>query len=110
MTESGLGIARIWRGRTRPERADLYEDYLHENGVKKLKALGATEVQMLREDRAGECHFVVISWWPDRSAMTSWAGDDPTRIRHLERDAELLMELPESVQVLDLRHELTGQG
>lgn len=108
--ESGLGIARIWRGRTRSENADDYEVYLNENGVKKLKALGASEVQMLREDRPGECHFMVISWWPDRTSMTSWAGNDPARIRHLARDAELLIELPESVQVLDLRHHLRGQG
>ena len=100
------GIARIWRGRTLPEKADFYQAYLHENGVKKLKALGALEVQMLREDRAEECHFMVISWWPTREAMTSWAGDDPNRIRHLERDAELLMELPAAVQILDLVQEL----
>lgn len=102
----GKGIARIWRGRTRPDKADFYQAYLYENGVKKLKALGATEVQMLRENRGEECHFMVISWWPTREAMTSWAGDDPTRIRHLERDAELLAELPESVQILDLVEEL----
>ena len=106
MQDSKLGIARIWRGRVLPENAEIYEDYLYEHGVKKLKALGASEVQMLREDREAECHFMVISWWPDRPSMTAWAGEDPTRIRHLERDRELLIELPESVQVLDVRHAL----
>ncbi|MBB4067348.1 hypothetical protein [Gellertiella hungarica] len=103
----GEGIARIWRGRTLPERADVYQAYLYEHGVKKLKALGAREVQMLREDRLGECHFMVISWWPTRESMTSWAGEDPTRIRHLERDAELLIELPEAVQILEVAHRET---
>ena len=27
-------IARIWRGRTRPERADEYETYNYEAGIK----------------------------------------------------------------------------
>lgn len=102
----GKGIARIWRGRTVADKGDFYETYLYENGVKKLKALGATSVQMLRENRGEECHFMVISWWPTREAMTSWAGDDPNRIRHLERDRELLVELPDAVEVMDLVREL----
>lgn len=102
----GEGIARIWRGRTAPEKGDIYQDYLHEYGVKKLKALGAVRVEMLREDRQETCHFMVISWWPTREAMTSWAGDDPTRIRHLERDRELLLELPEAVQIMDVAKRL----
>jgi hypothetical protein len=53
-------IARIWRGRTKPERADEYEAYLYEVGIKPLieKAMG---VQNLREDRAHETEFVTIS-------------------------------------------------
>ena len=98
------GIARIWRGRTRTADGDFYQTYLHEHGVLKLKALGATAVHMLREDNADACHFMVISWWPTREAMTRWAGDDPTRIRHLERDRELLIELPESVQIMEVVH------
>jgi hypothetical protein len=41
-------IARIWRGRTTRARADEYETYLYEHGIKPLeqKALG---VQLLRE-------------------------------------------------------------
>lgn len=96
------GIARIWRGRTLPENADIYANYLYQHGVKKLEALGARLVQMLREDRAEDSYFMVVSFWDTREAMTQWAGDDPTRIRHLDRDAELLIELPVSVQILDV--------
>jgi hypothetical protein len=34
--------------------------------------------------------------------MSSFAGDDPTRIHHLERDAEFLIELPKGVQILKI--------
>jgi heme-degrading monooxygenase HmoA len=95
-------VARIWRGRTRRERADEYEAYNYEVGIKPLieKAAG---VQTFREDRADESEFVTISYWESREAMSSFAGDDPTRIHHLERDAEFLIELPECVQILDIR-------
>ena len=92
-------IARIWRGRTRTELADAYEAYLYEAGIKPLikKAMG---VQNFREDRAHETEFVTISYWASIEAMAVFAGEDPTRIHHLDRDAEFLIELPKEVQIL----------
>jgi heme-degrading monooxygenase HmoA len=52
--------------------------------------------------RAGESEFVTISYWESVEAMSRFAGDDPRRIHHLERDAEFLIELPSAVQVLDI--------
>ena len=92
-------IARIWCGRTRREKADEYEDYLYENGVQKLARV-ALGVQQFREDREDESEFVTISYWESVEAMSRYAGADPHKIHHLERDAEFLIELPESVQVL----------
>src|SRR5262245_5740507 len=66
-------IARIWRGRTTPAKADEYHRYLHEHGIKPLaeKALG---VQMLlREDRANESEFMTISYWESVEAMARFA-------------------------------------
>jgi hypothetical protein len=99
MTNSKPTIARIWRGRTTRAKADEYEVYIHEYGIKPLmeKALG---VQNFREDRATETEFMTISYWPSIEAMSSFAGRDPTAIHHLERDAEFLIELPKSVQIL----------
>ena len=94
-------IARIWRGRTTRARADAYQAYLYEHGLKPLehKALG---VQLLREDRADESEFVIISYWESVEAMSRFAGKDPRRIHHLPRDAEFLIELPQDVQVLEI--------
>jgi len=94
-------IARIWRGRTRREDADAYLLYLLEAGIKPLqeKALG---VQLLREDRAEETEFITISSWENVPAMTRFTGTDPTRVHHLERDPEFLIELPRSVQILEI--------
>ena len=94
-------IARIWRGRTTRARADQYAEYLHEHGIRPLieKALG---VQQLREDRQEETEFITISYWESVEAMSRFAGRDPRRIHHLERAPEFLIELPESVQVLEI--------
>lgn len=95
-------VARIWRGRTRRERADAYEAYNYEVGIRPLveKALA---VQTFREDRGDETEFVTISYWESVEAMGRFAGTDPTAIHHLDRDAEFLIELPKAVQVLHLR-------
>jgi heme-degrading monooxygenase HmoA len=102
-------IARIWRGRTTRECADEYEAYNFEAGIKPLieKALG---VQTFREDREHETEFMTISYWDSLEAMIAFSGPDPTRIHHLERDPESLIELPREIQILRLRisHGNTG--
>lgn len=97
-----LAIARIWRGRTLPAKADAYEAYNYEVGIKPLMEKAAA-VQTFREDRQSETEFMTISYWPDLEAMTAFAGDDPTAIHHLPRDEEFLLELPTSVQILQMR-------
>ena len=102
-------IARIWRGRTRREKADEYEAYNYEAGIKPLieKALG---VQTFREDREHESEFMTISYWEDIPAMARFTGRDPTDIHHLDRDPEFLIELPKSVQILELRTRHVNDG
>src|SRR5262245_1333897 len=92
-------IARIWRGRTSTTKADEYERYLYDHGIRPLEEK-ALAVQLFREDRAGESEFITISYWEDVKAMSRFAGADPTRIHHLERDAEFLIGLPREVQIL----------
>jgi len=94
-------IARIWKGRTSKDKADEYSKYLYEVGFLPLvkKALGA---QMFREDRDNETEFITISYWESVAAMSRFAGSDPRKIHHLERDAEFLIELPRGVQILNI--------
>lgn len=91
-------IARIWRGRTRRDVADSYEPYLRAEGIPPLEktALG---VQLFREDRDAETWFTTISYWPDLEAMTAFTKGEPTKVHHLERDAEFLIELPERIEI-----------
>lgn len=94
-------IARIWRGRTPAAKAEEYAAYLYENGIRPLEEK-ALAVQLLREDRAQDTEFITISYWESVEAMSRFTGSDPRRIHHLPRDAEFLIELPESVQILEI--------
>lgn len=102
-------IARIWRGRTTRARADEYAVYLYEVGIKPLeeKALG---VQQLREDRAEESEFITISYWENVEAMSVFAGKNPRAVHHLPRDKEFLIELPQSIQVLEISSSYGNTG
>ncbi|MCZ4092553.1 antibiotic biosynthesis monooxygenase family protein [Sinorhizobium psoraleae] len=91
-------IARIWRGRTRPDVADEYERYIRAEGIPPLEktALG---VQLFREDRDEEIWFTTISYWADMEAMTSFTKGEPTKVHHLDRDPEFLIALPERIEI-----------
>jgi heme-degrading monooxygenase HmoA len=96
------GVVRIWRGRTRRDLADEYESYNFEEGIRPLieKARG---VQTFRQDGPEETWFMTMSYWESREAMAAFSGGSSETVHHLDRDAELLMELPEKVEIFDLR-------
>jgi hypothetical protein len=98
-------IARIWRGRTTRAKADAYAKYLYDEGVLVLKK-SALGVQLFREDRADDSEFVVISYWESVEAMARFAGPNYTQVHPLPKDAEYLIELPKSIQVMHIAADL----
>ncbi|HEY4252249.1 MAG TPA: hypothetical protein VGM87_13640 [Roseomonas sp.] len=92
-------IARIWRGRTTAAKAEAYSVYLYEHGIRPLEEK-ALAVELFCEDRGTEVEFVTISYWESIEAMSRFAGPDPRKIHHLDRDPDFLISLPRSVQVL----------
>lgn len=101
-------IARIWRGRTRAELADIYQRYVSAEGIPPLEKT-ALRVQLLREDRGDEIWFTTISYWADMEAMTAFTKGAPTDVHHLDRDSELLIELPERVEIHRVLIDLQGR-
>ena len=96
-------VARIWQGRTRASIADEYMAYMYEHGVKKIRATkGNLGVEVLRQTSDGIAHFQTISYWSTREEIRAYAGADIEKPHHLEKDAEYLLELPESVQHFDI--------
>lgn len=87
-------VAREWKGRVAPARADEYYRYLLD-GVKKIGSVpGSLGAQLMRRDEAGAVEFTVISYWESRKAIEAYAGRDIEKPHHLPRDREFLLELP----------------
>lgn len=97
-------IARIWQGRVRDEKADEYEKYLYENGIKIFADIkGNLGVQVMRFSKGGVTEFITISYWENLEAVKNFAGDDIEKPHHLPKDKDYLLELPESVKNCDLK-------
>lgn len=97
-------VAREWKGRAAPARADEYHRYLL-GGVAKLRSVpGSLGVQVMRREEAGAVEFTVISYWESREAIKAYAGQDIEKPHHLPKDRELLLELPTRVLHYDLTH------
>ena len=96
-------VARIWEGRTRASVAKEYAAYLHEHGVKKLRATkGNLGVQVFQRTREGIAEFMTISYWGSRDEIRAYAGDDIEKTHHLPKDHEYLLELPPNVKHYDV--------
>src|SRR5688572_10236805 len=97
-------VARIWQGCTPTVRADEYEKYLYENGIKKIAGTkGNLGVQMMRHAKGETTEFITISYWASRDDIRNYAGEDIEKPHHLARDAEFLIELPKAVKNCDLK-------
>ena len=98
-------VARTWLGRTRKEFADEYLRYNYENGVLEVeKKPGCLGMQQFRKIRGDIAEITTISYWTSMEAMEAMHDDggDVRRPSHLEKDADHLLELPESVEVSEL--------
>lgn len=101
---TGTVVAREWRGRVAPARAEEYYRYLFD-GVQKIRSIpGNLGVQVMRRDEAGAVEFIVISYWESRKAIEAYAGRDIEKPRHLDRDREFLLELPTRVMHYDVTY------
>lgn len=97
-------VARIWHGKTKPEKADEYERYLREAGISKIKAIdGNKGVQLLRKTKGDTTEFMVISYWESTDAIKKFAGEDYGKAYQLPRDTEFLVEPESLVQHYEVR-------
>jgi len=91
-------IARLWHGATRSDRAEAYLRYLHETGLPGYQNVpGNQGVQILTRVEGAATHFLVISNWESKEAVTHFAGEPVDRAQYYPRDREFLLELEPKV-------------
>jgi heme-degrading monooxygenase HmoA len=90
-------IARHWRGWTKPEDADAYEELLTMKVLPGLKSIsGYCGGYVLRSDNREESEFVVINFFASLEAVQRFAGTD-YRVPVFEPEARQLLSRIEQV-------------
>lgn len=70
-------IARYWRGWTKTESADAYEELLRSRVLPELKNVaGYKGGYVLRKDGSEEVEFVVVNFFVSLDAVRRFAGSD----------------------------------
>ena len=84
-------VARHWRGWTKSEDADGYEEFLKQKILPGLAGIeGYRGGYVLRKDDSPECEFVVVNLFDSLDAVKRFAGPDYTT-PVFESEAKLLL-------------------
>ena len=70
-------ITRMWRGWTRPDQADRYQQHYRTEVVATLRQVaGFRGARLLRRTIGEETEFVSLTFFDDLDAIRSFAGSD----------------------------------
>jgi quinol monooxygenase YgiN len=98
-------IARTWTGWTEHDRADEYEQYMHEVALPGYSHVdGNLGVLMMRRDLEDRpwTEFTMLSLWRDRQAMEAFAGNGRGDAVFYDRDDEFLVDREWQVRAYDV--------
>ena len=77
-------IARTWRARAVPEKAEAYAAHFTDSVVPSLKSLaGHRGAFLLRQEIDGRIEFLAMTLWESRASIEAFAGKDISRA-HVE--------------------------
>lgn len=92
-------IARVWRGRVRPDRADDYFQLMLDIAVPDYQSCpGNRGVWCLRRDDPEGVHVVMLTTWDDIDSIHRFAGEPIDKAKYYDFDPEYLLSLPERVE------------
>jgi heme-degrading monooxygenase HmoA len=70
-------IARVWRGWTRPDNADMYDRHYRSEVLSTLREIpGFRGARLLRRTVADETEFVSVTFFDSHDAVRGFAGAD----------------------------------
>jgi heme-degrading monooxygenase HmoA len=91
-------IARIWHGITAASKSDEYLEYLNQTGIPDYQATeGNQGVYVLRRIEGDEAHFLILTLWRSKDAISKFAGSDMEKARYYPEDKKYLRELERTV-------------
>jgi len=77
-----MAIKRVWHGWTLPEKAEAYENLLHQEifpGIEAKNISGYRGIELLRRDRGAEVEFITIMTFDALEDVIDFQGEDYER-------------------------------
>jgi heme-degrading monooxygenase HmoA len=91
-------IARIWRGRTKKEDADVYWKFLTQNAEEDCRITkGNRGVSVCKRIVGDYAEFLFISYWESVEAVKTYAGDDIDKAHYFPEDLKYVIDPAKSV-------------
>ena len=92
-------IARIWRGRTKKENADVYWKFLTQNAEDDCRhTKGNHGVSVYKRIIGDYAEFLFISFWESLEAVKNYAGDDIDKAHYFPEDLKYVIDPPTHVE------------
>ena len=86
-------IVRIWHGRTAPERAEAYAEFLRRRAIPDYRGVAGNQgAAVLRRAGADGAEFLTVSLWSSLEAIRAFHGDDIEAAKYYEEDQDFLVE------------------
>ncbi len=91
-------IARIWKGRTKANHLNAYEDFMKERAIPDYtKTPGFVKLLFLKRNDTQFAYFELITFWENLEVIKNFAGEDFEKAKYYPEDDRYLLEFPEKV-------------
>lgn len=95
-------IARIWHGRVPVSKSDQYLKLMRTVAIADKSTPGNRGAFALREIQRDVAHFVMLTFWESREAITQFAGNNIEAAKYYDFDPDFLLEMEPSVKHYEL--------
>jgi heme-degrading monooxygenase HmoA len=96
-------VVRMWHGRVPADKADAYLAFLEARAIPDYRRIpGNLSVALLRRDEGGITHFITMTHWVSREAITAFAGEDIEVAKYYPEDRDFLLEFEPHVVHYDV--------
>lgn len=91
-------IARIWKGRTKPEHFEEYTTFMKKRAIPDYKNTeGFVKLTFLRRKDEHYAYFELITFWENMEVIKNFAGEDAESAKYYTEDKQYLIDFPEKV-------------
>ena len=91
-------IARIWKGKTKVEHSDTYEQFMKDRAIPDYSDTpGFIKLTFLKRVDQEVAHFELITFWENLEVIQNFAGEEYEKAKYYPEDQNYLLDFPEKV-------------